>query len=113
MDKSASNYSNTAVLDDGTCVYNFGLINDIFENNTHVKIFPQPAKSNLIIETNGFSKCSDIDLNIYDSSGSLVFEAVKNQKRNVILDVSNFRSGIYYVRLSCQNIQINTKLAIE
>ena len=72
-----------------------------------------PAKSSLTIETYGFGKCSDIDLNIYDSSGSLVYQVVKSQEENLKLDVSNFRTGIYYVRLSCQGIRINTKLVVE
>jgi hypothetical protein len=113
MDKMASNYSSSVVVDDGTCIYNFGTINGIFENNAQVNLFPQPAKSSFTIETYGFGKCSDIDLNIYDSSGSLVYEAVKSQEQDLKLDVSNFRTGIYYVRLSCQDIKINTKLVIE
>ena len=113
MDKIASNYSSSVVVDDGTCIYNSGTTNDVFENNAQVNLFPQPAKSSLTIETNGFGKCSDIDLNIYDFSGSLVYEAVKNQRQNLNLDVSNFRTGIYYVRLSCQGIRINTKLVVE
>ena len=113
MDKIASNYSSSVVVDDGTCIYNFGPINGIFENNAQVNLFPQPAKSSLTIETYGFGKCSEIDLNIYDSSASLVYQVVKSQEQNLKLDVSNFRTGTYYVRLSCQGSRINTKLVVE
>ena len=47
MDRSASNYSSTAVLDDGTCIYNFGLINAIFENNPTDKSISSACKVKL------------------------------------------------------------------
>ncbi|TES92202.1 MAG: T9SS type A sorting domain-containing protein [Candidatus Cloacimonadota bacterium] len=76
---------------------------------------PSVGKTNFSIKY-GFTKSSFVSLKLYDVSGSLksvLFEG--NQKHGSYsrsLDLSDFSSGIYFLRLEAGNIYVSKKLEV-
>ncbi len=60
-----------------------------------IRLYPNPVRNRLFVEMN-FT--SDTQIQIYDLSGQLLREIDGNSVQNGI-DVSTFRSGLYYVRI--------------
>ena len=120
----SSAYSSLCVLPDGTIglyveeayagasgystmFYNFSLDwltdgNDHFDpvgiGETHeiedsLKIYPTPTSSSVTIETEGFKT-----INIYNSNGQLIKSRSVKGTSKLILDVSEWASGVYFIK---------------
>ena len=65
------------------------------ENNISISLFPNPASTQLFIQTNGI----EIEqVNIYNTTGSLVMAALP-QTANYKLETANFASGVYITEI--------------
>tara|TARA_R110002072_G_scaffold273058_2_gene433347 strand:+ start:12089 stop:14446 length:2358 start_codon:yes stop_codon:yes gene_type:complete len=68
------------------------------ENKIEVKLFPNPAKSEVVISTS--NPINNGKVLIFDQSGrSVVEKAINNQLNQLSVDLSNFREGIYTVHI--------------
>lgn len=86
--------------------YNNALVlsNDEFTLNSKIKIYPNPANNILNIES-----IQDIDnVQIFDVLGKKVLTSNKQQ-----LNITNLRSGIYMIKISDINNQVETKKFIK
>lgn len=111
--EQSANYSANPNNDYGNGIPNFGLAYDLHNSaqvieNTEVTVFPNPASLSLNISSN---HSSAIDVSIVDIRGSEVWS--KNIGNNEILDVSNWKKGIYFIRLKSKNEESIQKLVIE
>ncbi|NQU81791.1 MAG: T9SS type A sorting domain-containing protein [Bacteroidetes bacterium] len=75
--------------------------------NSQISIYPNPAKSQLFIESELTEKIQIVDIN-----GRIIFETLNPDNKNFI-DVSNFNGGIYFVKVFSSNQVITRKLVIE
>ena len=75
-----------------------------------VKLYPNPASSNLRID---FSNQLASQIIIYDMLGRDIFNISNNISSQLNLDVSNFNSGIYIVRLISEDYNVSKKVIIE
>lgn len=71
---------------------------NIFEESI---IYPNPASDNVVIKSKGELNA----VNIYNQIGTLVKSFKIEREREVILDVSDFQSGIYYFELLDNSIK--------
>jgi uncharacterized protein (TIGR02145 family) len=95
-------------------VYSISGLNPIRNQNT-LKVFPNPANTNLTIDCVNFSSMSVYKLIIVNANGQTVFAALINQQISYI-DLSTWTgSGIYYMQLiDTQNNTIeNRKIIIQ
>jgi hypothetical protein len=67
--------------------------NDAFKG---ILIYPNPAHDKLTIENDNF--IIPIDFNIMNSNGKIIYNSVLNNEN--IIDLSQFSSGMYFIRFS-------------
>ncbi len=67
------------------------------ENELGFKLYPNPVDDKLVIETMGIYT----EFEIKDAAGKLMMQGTINAKE--ILDIQNFQSGIYFIRLKNTN----------
>jgi hypothetical protein len=87
------------------------LTNDINESNL-INVFPQPAKNSLNIQVKlNNSEINTLDL--YNSQGKILSSNVLNKNdENINLDVSQFKSGIYFIKVHSKNNLYTKKVQI-
>jgi len=87
------------------------LINEINESNL-INVFPQPAKNNLSIQVKlNNNEVNTLDL--YNSHGKILLSTVLNKNsENINLDVSEFKSGIYFIKVHSKNNLYTKKVQI-
>jgi len=87
------------------------LINEINESNL-ISVFPQPAKNNLSIQVKlNNNEVNTLDL--YNSHGKILLSTVLNKNsENINLDVSEFKSGIYFIKVHSKNNLYTKKVQI-
>ena len=87
------------------------LINEINESNL-ISVFPQPAKNSLNIQV----KLNNNEINtldLYNSQGKILSSNVLNKNdENINLDVSQFKSGIYFIKVHSKNNLYTKKVQI-
>jgi hypothetical protein len=87
------------------------LINEINESNL-ISVFPQPAKNSLNIKVN-LNNNEINTLDIYNSQGKILLSNVLNKNsENINLDVSQFKSGIYFIKVHSKNNLYTKKVQI-
>ena len=86
-------------------------VNDINESNL-ISVFPQPAKNNLSIQVKlNNNEVNTLDL--YNSQGKILLSTVLNKNsENINLDVSEFKSGIYFIKVHSKNNLYTKKVQI-
>jgi hypothetical protein len=80
-------------------------------------LVPNPAKNQIQIKTN-IAETSDVQWRICDIAGKTLAKnptsrTVDNAKLNVSFDVSNFKSGVYFVNASNENFNKSMKFIIQ
>ena len=87
------------------------LINEINKSNL-ISVFPQPAKNSLNIQV----KLNNNEINtldLYNSQGKILSSNVLNKNdENINLDVSQFKSGIYFIKVHSKNNLYTKKVQI-
>ena len=87
------------------------LFNEINESNL-ISVFPQPAKNSLNIQV----KLNNNEINtldLYNSQGKILLSNVLNKNsENINLDVSQFKSGIYFIKVHSKNNLYTKKVQI-
>ncbi|MDX9907821.1 MAG: T9SS type A sorting domain-containing protein [Mariniphaga sp.] len=89
---------------------NVGIIEENLQNKVNFSIFPNPAIDNIAISLNG-SGSGLVEMTIFDIQGRVVSEKSFTVKTN--MDVSNYKAGIYYVRITGHNLSETRKLVIK
>ena len=76
-----------------------------------LSIYPNPAKENLYIQT---GKILTADIHIYNSLGSVVLSQ-QNAELNGIhqVDVSQLQPGVYFIRITGNDVQNIQKIVIQ
>jgi len=69
---------------------------DIFPTSS---VFPNPSSTNITILLNNNDNIGQQGLYIYDYSGGLVEYLKYDNSERIIIDISNFRKGLYFYRL--------------
>ena len=80
------------------------------EKNIFFHVFPNPASNNLTVDLEDLNGVNTT-INLYDSSGKLVFEKKSNSK--LIIDVSGFSKGIYSLEISNNEHLIRRQVIIK
>ncbi|HRR59030.1 MAG TPA: T9SS type A sorting domain-containing protein [Paludibacteraceae bacterium] len=83
-------------------------IENIMVNNVEAKIYPNPASNNLNIECE--ERISNLEL--YDALGKMLISK-ENVLDNTFIDVSNFNSGIYILKIRTDKGSGEYKVIIE
>jgi len=110
IDQGVVNWD-TYFLDDFNLSSTPLLINELNELNI-ISVFPQPAKNKLNIKVN-LNNNEEYTLDLYNSQGKIVLSTVLNKNTEKInLDVSQFKSGIYFIKVHSKNNLYTKKVQI-
>ena len=84
-------------------------INDISE--LRVRIFPNPGSGLLNIEFDA-AESNNISIKLFNASGKVVYSEHPDQTRSPLytIDLSNFKEGIYFIKISTSNYTIVKQL---
>lgn len=74
-----------------------------------ITIYPNPAVSTLKID---FTSTVASKIVIHDILGSVIYEANNNQE-NVNVDLSNWNTGVYFVRLISEKYNVSRKIIVQ
>jgi len=87
--------------------HNVSSINSI--NLEMIKLYPNPTKDIINLETsdNSISQC-----NVYNVNGQIV-KSFKVFQGNNIYNISDFKTGIYFIQIPTQNGIVNKKIIKE
>lgn len=72
-----------------------GIKNEI--NNSVTQIYPNPTRDNLTINLDNYYQ--DIDLQLLSFSGQILKKQTFNNTNSISLNIENFPSGLYFIRL--------------
>lgn len=92
----------------GSCDPCQPLSNDIIIDDSDIKIFPNPTASFLTLQSNNLIN----PFSIYDITGKLVLQNIGNSKE-IILNISNLNSGLYYIKSNSQNSSIIKRFIVN
>jgi uncharacterized repeat protein (TIGR03803 family) len=85
------------------------LITGLSQNNminTQISIFPNPSAGNITIDLNGKSEPKNTFVSIYDVQGNLIVQKPLIQDKSEI-DIHQFQSGVYIVKISYNETLVN------
>jgi len=98
----------------GTAIFNTTLLSALGVNELaggDVKIFPNPASSFIQVSQDGKADYKTAEL--YDLSGKLLRTWTLSNDKNVQLDVSEYNTGLYLLRLEGSNAVTNAKVMLQ
>ena len=82
------------------------------ERDKNVRIYPNPAKKTLTIES--FNELeNDTKIELIDITGRVILSQVYNSINKISLDVDHFESGNYLIKITTRNNNITKKVTIE
>jgi choice-of-anchor B domain-containing protein len=89
------------------------VIASIDSNSAFVNLYPNPANNFIKLQFASFST-SPAHINIYDFSGKLILESnmASNNEKEVSINTSSFKKGIYHIRIAYGNEIITKKVVI-
>jgi len=112
MDKAASNYLKSAVLDDESCIYAIDANCDN-KGGDVIKVYPQPVTLYATIQFIGDEDINNKEFVIYSIVGEKVYvgKALQNGKLNI--NTANWTPGIYYAVIKMENKNLTHRFVVE
>jgi hypothetical protein len=84
------------------------------EVDLNVNLYPNPASDFITIDIFDKYNSGNLKLEIVNSLGQIVTEkSIQDKNEKVILDVTHFSKGLYFVRVSSERINTTKKLLIQ
>ncbi|MEQ8924994.1 MAG: FG-GAP-like repeat-containing protein, partial [Fulvivirga sp.] len=100
-DLDAINYNPNAIYDDGDCMYNVTVSNEAdSELSDNIFAYPNTFNNELFVSFLELDKHYDIC--IYDMKGDVIYTIESNGKKSIRIDTSDYRSGVYILRINSQ-----------
>ncbi|MDR2834927.1 MAG: PKD domain-containing protein [Bacteroidales bacterium] len=87
---------------------------DDFDIQNNIEIYPNPATNNIFIQTGELEFGKDLFIQFFDVTGKCLFEkktTVSGQE--IMLDVTNYPSGLYFVSLITGSNKVSQKILIN
>ena len=91
-------------------------LNELLTSNFYINVFPNPANDFLTITLINLKNNQDVNLSIFDFKGSFISTTLIPVNSNDFkhkLDVSNLKSGVYFINITTENEAIVEKIIIE
>ena len=85
-------------------------INESISNSSNIHVYPNPADKKLVIELPVLSQNTQV--NIYNNEGKLMLSQKLTNKTSIV-DISNFKAGIYLIRALSDNGDVSTVKIIK
>ena len=79
--------------------------------NAEVKLFPNPANNIVNLELS--EQYQNVNIEVTSLSGQLVFQNIFASSENIQLNVAEFETGVYFVKIVTENKTGLKKLVIQ
>lgn len=80
------------------------------KSEVFMKVYPNPNKGRFTIQLSNFQ--NEVQLYVYNSSGALVHN-IRTNNKNITLDLSTLKKGIYFTQASNNEILLTQKFIIQ
>jgi cytochrome c peroxidase len=88
--------------EDGTFTYS-KIISVVWHQAENLlSVYPNPFSGNIVLDWGSTPPLEQVDIQIYDTAGKVVFSASKYASEARTIDISALKSGIYFLRV-CRN----------
>jgi len=77
------------------------------------KVYPNPARSFIIVEFNPKLTESNTMIQLIDAGGKLLETTYSNARQYIALEVENLPNGVYFIKLYGNNLQDVEKITIN
>ena len=86
---------------------------DIIDSYSLLNLYPNPFNNSIIFDFDAQYQ-NNINISIYDLSGKMIFNTIyySKDKNSIIWDASSFKSGIYFVKFSANNLLLTKKITL-
>jgi hypothetical protein len=83
-------------------------------NETQISLYPNPAKEVMFIKILATSLPKEINLELFNTTGLLVkrYKEVLNSNNQLMLDISDFSEGVYFLNFSTDKLNCSKRLVI-
>lgn len=86
-------------------------VNDIFSDDSHVKIYPNPTKSGFSLDLSSPYNVNDIkSISVYDVQGRLM---QKVDKYKSFIETPHYTEGVYFVKIQFGSSELTKRLVIQ
>lgn len=100
----------SSIKDSGNVSNSIDAINESTSNSSNIHVYPNPADKKLVIELPVLSQ--NTQANIYNNEGKLMLSQKLYNKTSQV-DISNFRAGVYLIRVLTDNGNVSTLKIIK
>jgi len=111
MFESVRVVGNNLFIDDIKMEVFVGIENLSKTSNTDFNIFPNPGQGVFTVSSKNFSE--NCILEIYNAQGQMIRQFAANSKSNQVLDLSGQPKGLYFVKMTGNQISETKKLVLE
>jgi hypothetical protein len=89
-------------------------IENPLSTETQITLYPNPAKDILFIKILATSLPKEINLELFNTTGQLVkrYKEEPNSNNQLILDISDFSEGVYFLNFSTDKLNCSKRLVI-
>jgi hypothetical protein len=107
------------ICTEGGVYYSYDLMvgtQTLYENKSHIDIFPNPAPSSGMVNVSMPETCENIQIQLYNTNGEEVFEWIfddYNLVQYFQFRLPNIKAGIYYVQCNSNKGNVVKKLIIQ
>ncbi len=86
-------------------------INEV-KNEINVKVYPNPSHGQFTVSSAMFTENSNNSIKVFDVLGKELVSAIPTNS-SYTLEASNWQAGIYFMRVSCGNKTVESKLILQ
>ncbi len=87
-------------------------LNELLNSQSHFDLYPNPAEKEVTVAGLKMGLNEKCELKIFDVLGKEVFQSAVSS-RQLMVDVSKFENGIYFVQLTAEKLSSSSKLIIQ
>jgi hypothetical protein len=101
---------------DAMTLYISGVGIDEINNRNNLEVYPNPTNGVFTINVNGLTAGEELTYFVYTSHGKEVWRELATAKSNTyerVIDLSDFKAGIYFVNIQTENGNITKKVIKE
>lgn len=97
---TGNNFYRLKMVDaDGKYKYSNVVLLRMLDNDVLLSVFPNPTADKLNIALSSSTNIAQIQLQVFDNAGKLVTQQSVSNNNGITLDVSNYSSGVYLLKI--------------
>ena len=106
--KSSNDYGNNLFIDDISIDYVTGVAD--ISTSSNIVLYPNPASNFVVVKS---EKITIENIQILDIAGKIVIYSSAKPAKNIRIDISNLKAGVYFINIGTEKSRIVKKLIVK